>query len=62
MKMTAEIEFLFVARFSALCTVVRNIELSSDTAMETKLKTQALHLPRSYLLSGMFSSFELFIF
>lgn len=45
MKMTAEIEFLFVARFSVLCTVVRNIELSSDTAMKTKFKTQALHLP-----------------
>lgn len=44
MKMTAKIEFLFIARFSVLCTVVRNIELSSDTAMKTKLKTQALHL------------------
>lgn len=45
MKMTAEIGFLFIAHFSVLRTLVRNIELSSDIAMKTKHKTQALHLP-----------------
>lgn len=45
MKMTAKIGFLFIAHFSVLCTLVRNIELSRDIAMKTKHKTQALHLP-----------------